>query len=216
MSSASDPARKRPGFLDNFRAAMTPPPLPEDTGGPIFRPRSVLIAVVLAILSGAILLFVGVSSALATNATTASTVNNINAAIATCQSEGIGTGSTVVIPTEGSDDVKNKAATCQGLTAPTDEQIASAKRLNVILSLVVAVVGAGAVAGGVLVHRGRRKGRTVMVVSVGVLVALTLFLSIQNPLLLVATLFLVVAVMLTFIGRGNLYFVMLRRRGAQR
>ncbi|GAA2005471.1 hypothetical protein JL107_04775 [Nakamurella flavida] len=216
MSSASGAPRKRPGFLDTFRAAMTPPPLPEDTGGPLVRPRSVTVAMVLALLAGAILLFVGVSSALATGSSTDAQVTRVNEAIATCNSQGIGTGPSVVVPTEGTDEAKTTATNCQALSTPTADQIASAKRFNVILSLVVAVLGVAAVAGGILINRSQRRGRTVVVVTVGVLVAMTLFLQVQNPLLLLSTLLLVVGVMLTFIGRGNLYFVMLRRRGAQK
>lgn len=193
---------------------MTPPPLPEDTGGPIVRPRGVTVAAALALVAGAIMLFIGVAALLTTDQAVENAVATGNERIAACNAEGIGIGPSVVIP-EGDDAGRARATECAQYAEPTPELIDSFKTQSRIVAGAVALFGLAAVAAGFLLLRRPTLGRKVLIPTVVLLVMATLLLSIQNFLLLLATLFLVIAVMLTFIGRGNLYFVLLRRRGAQ-
>ena len=54
MSFGAGDARKRPSFMDSFRAALTPAPLPPDDGKPLVRPNTVTIASVLAMAAGVV------------------------------------------------------------------------------------------------------------------------------------------------------------------
>jgi hypothetical protein len=212
MSAASGEPTRRPGFFDSFRAAMTPPPLPDDDGKPPVRPWTVLLSVVLAVVAGLALVFVGVAAAATVDSGAQNAVEFVDDELAKCVSDGIGRGEAVVVPEDGDQEAQARATFCRDQQPLTADEISSFKTNNIILGVILAVAGLATIAGGVLVLRERLIGRRIIIVVTVLLVAASLLLGLQSLPLLVATLFLVGSVMLTLIGKGNQYFQFLRRR----
>src|SRR4051794_38239956 len=111
MSFGLGDARKRPGIFDSFRAAMTPPPLPEDDGQPIKPPGTVKAATVLAMLGGLICLIVGGYTLLTTDELLTAAVSSYNQEITNCTTQFQGIGDAVVIPAGASEEVNASATT---------------------------------------------------------------------------------------------------------
>jgi len=214
MSSASGDSRKRPGIFDSFRAAMTPAALPEDDGAPIVPPRTVTIATVLAIVAGLIFVFIGAVSLATTDQQLDQAVKTYNASVADCITKFGGIGDAVVVPESASDADKTQSDTCKQYVQLTPDTIAAAKRQNVIISVVIVVIGLIAGVGGWFLRAGVRWSRLMVVGAVLVSVILTMMFSVQNLFTLVGTLLTVVAVMLSYIGKGGVYFARMRARRA--
>ena len=68
--------------------------------------------------------------------------------------------------------------------------------------------------GGWFLRAGVRWSRLMVVGAVLVSVILTMMFSVQNLFTLVGTLLIVVAVMLSYIGKGGVYFARMRARRA--
>src|SRR6478752_1796211 len=121
MSFGIGDGRKRPGIFDSFRAAMTPPPLPEDDGQPIKPPGPVTAATVLAMLAGLVFLVIGGFSLLTTNDQLNSAVASYNQAISECTTKFQGIGDAVVVPPGASTDDTAAADVCKQYRPLTDE-----------------------------------------------------------------------------------------------
>ena len=214
MSFGMGDARKRPGIFDSFRAAMTPPPLPEDDGLPIKPPGPVTAATVLAMLAGLVFLVIGGFSLLTTDDQLNTAVAAYNDQISSCTTQFQGIGAAVVVPAGASEDVTRAATTCQGMTVLTDETISAAKTQNIIISAVIAVIGVIALAGGWFLRTGVRWSRLAVGGAVVISVILTMAFQVSNLLTLVATLLMIIAVMLCFVGKGAVYFARLKARRA--
>ena len=214
MSFGLGDARKRPGIFDSFRAAMTPPPLPEDDGQPIKPPGTVTAATVLAMLAGLVFLVIGGFSLLTTDDQLNSAVASYNAAISDCTTEFQGIGNAVVVPAGASADVTAAADVCKSYQPLTDDAISAARTQNVIISVVITVIGLVALAGGWFLRTGARWSRLALVGAVIISVILTMAFQVSNLLTLVATLLMIIAVMLCFVGQGAVYFARLKARRA--
>lgn len=214
MSFGMGDARKRPGIFDSFRAAMTPPPLPEDDGQPIKPPGQVTAATVLAMLAGLVFLVIGGFSLLTTNDQLNTAVASYNQAISECTTKFQGIGDAVVVPPGASADDTSAADVCKQYRPLTDETISSAKTQNIMISVVIVIIGVVALAGGWFLRVGARWSRLAVAGAVVISVILTMAFQVSNLLTLVATLLLIVAVMLCFVGKGAVYFARLKARRA--
>lgn len=212
MSSGAGEPRKRPGFMDSFRAALTPAPLPPDDGKPLVRPRTVTIATALAFAAGAIFVLIGGFSLATTNDQLDQAIAAYNDDIKSCIQQFGGIGDAVVVPSGASTDDANKAETCKSYIPLTDEAISSARTQNILISAIVVVVGVIAVVGGWFLRTGQRWGRVAVVVAVLLSVVLSMMFRVSNLFTLGASLMLIVAVMLCFIGQGGTYFARIKAR----
>jgi hypothetical protein len=214
MSSAAGDARKRHGFMDSFRAALTPPALPPDDGKPLVRPRAVVIASALAMAAGVIFVLIGGFSIVTTDDQLNQAVAQYNANVATCTSQFGGIGDAVVVPAGASTDVTNQAEACKGYIPLTDEAISGARTQNIMISSIVVVVGLISLVGGWFLRSGHRWGRISVIGAVLLSVVLTMLFQVSNLFTLAASLMLIVAVMLCFIGQGGAYFARIKARRA--
>lgn len=214
MSFGAGEPRKRPGFMDSFRAALTPAPLPPDDGKPLVRPRAVTIATVLVFAAGAIFVLIGGFSLVTTNDQLDQAVAAYNDDIKSCTQQFGGIGDAVVVPSGASTDDANKAETCKAYAPLTDEMISGARTQSILVSAIVIVVGLVASAGGWFLRTGQRWGRVAVIVAVLLSVVLSLLFRVSNLFTLGASLMLIVAVMLCFIGQGGVYFARMKARRA--
>jgi hypothetical protein len=214
MSFGMGDARKRPGIFDSFRAAMTPPPLPEDDGQPIKPPGAVTAATVLAMLAGLVFLVIGGFSLLTTSDQLNTAVASYNQAISECTTKFQGIGDAVVVQPGASADDTSAADVCKQYQPLTDETISAAKTQNIIISAVIVVIGLVALAGGWFLRAGARWARLAVGGAVVISVILTMAFQVSNLLTLVATLLMIIAVMLCFVGKGAVYFARLKARRA--
>lgn len=212
MSFGSGDPRKRPGLFDSFRAAMTPPPLPPDDGQPIRPPGSVTAATVLSLVAGLVFLFIGGVSLVSTDEQLDNAVRAYNASIAECVTDFQGIGEQVVVPVGANADDTSRAEACKQFRPLTDETVSSARTQNIIISVVILVIGLIAAVGGWFLRSGAGWGRLTVVGAVVLSIIVTLFFRVSNIFTLAATLLLIVAVMLSYIGRGATYFSRLKAR----
>ena len=215
MSFGSGDPRKRPGLFDSFRAAMTPPPMPEDDGLPIVPPRSITIASILSLVAGLVFLFIGGVSLATTDEQLDNAVKAYNTTVAQCVKDFQGIGDAVVVPVNPTADQSSRSDSCKQFRPLTDETINSARTQNIIISVVIVVIGLIAGVGGWFLRRGATWSRLTVAGAVVLSIVVTLFFQVSNIFTLAATLLLIVAVMLSYIGRGAMYFARLkaRRRG---
>ena len=212
MSFGSGDPRKRPGLFESFRAAMTPPPLPVDDGQPLKPPRTVVAATVMAILAGVVFLFIGGVSLATTDTQLDNAVKTYNDAVAQCVSDFGGIGDTVVVPAGASTDDTNRAESCKQYRPLTPETISGARTQNIIISAIIVVVGLIAAVGGWFLRSGTGWSRLTVAGAVVLSIILTLVFQVSNLFTLVATLLPIIAVMLSYIGKGGVYFAQLKAR----
>jgi hypothetical protein len=214
MSFGIGDANKRPGIFDSFRAAMTPPPLPEDDGEPIRPPRTVVVASVMSILAGLVFLLIGGVSLFTTDEQLNNAVAAYNKTISECTTQFQGIGDAVVVPPGASADQVTQADTCRQYQPLTDEAISTAKTQNIMISVVIVVIGVIAVVGGWFLRSGARFSRLTVAGGVVISVLVTMMFQVSNLFTLVATLVMIIAVMLCYIGKGAVYFARLKARRA--
>lgn len=214
MSFGIGDSNKRPGIFDSFRAAMTPPALPEDDGLPIKPPRPVLAATVLSMLAGLVFVVIGGVSLVTNEDQLNTAVASYNQAISDCTTQFGGIGEAAIVAAGATEEVTAKVTACQGYRPLTDEAISAAKTQNMIISVVILVIGLVAAAGGWFLRVGARWSRIAVVGAVVISVVLTMAFQVANLLTLVSTLLLIVAVMLCFVGKGAVYFARLKARRA--
>jgi len=191
---------------------LTPPVVPEDDDPtqPLVAPTAVRVAVVLAIVAGALYLFIGLVGAFNTTSAIDAQVANYNAKIVECQEKVGGIGDQVT--TTPADAVKDLATTCAKLQPITPAVIQSAKTQNLLFAVIIALMGAAAVGAGWFLRAGAKWAKRVLIGLIALAFVGTLLLGIGNLLLLVGTLLLAVAVMLTIVGRGGVYFTRVANR----
>jgi hypothetical protein len=214
MSFSSGENRKRPGIFDSFRAAMTPAPLPEDDGRPIPPPRTVNIATALCLIGGLIFAFVGIYALTITNSYIDDAVSQYSADVASCQTNYGGIGDAVVVADSAADDVKAKADNCKQLVQLTPDLVDGARSRWIVTYAITSVIGALAIVGGWFLRSGARWARFMVLGGVLLSVILTMLFQSSSLYTLVASLLMVVAVMLSFIGKGGVYFARMRGRRA--
>jgi|SRR5690349_339719 hypothetical protein len=214
MSSGAGEARKRPGFMDSFRAALTPPPMPPDDGKPLVRPTTVTVASVLAILAGAIFVFLGATSVLTLDNQVTVAVSDYNKAVDDCRARFGGIDGSASAPAGASTDDTNAAQSCNSLTPLTEDMISSYRTSNIVFGAIFVVLGVVAAAGGWFLRAGNRWGRLAVIGVVLINVIFSVMLGVANVLILGASLMLIAAVMLCFIGKGGVYFARVKARRA--
>ena len=202
---------KRPGIFDSFRAAMAPKELPPDDGQPLRPPGTVTAATVLAMLAGLVFLLIGGVSLATTEDQLNNAVKSYNASISECTIKYGGIGEAVVVPSGPPQDV-TAAQDCQTYVVLTDSAISAAKTQNIVISVVIVVIGLIALAGGWFLRQGARWGRLAVAGSVVLSVIITMLYQIPNIFTLGATLVMIIAVMLCYIGQGAVYFARLKAR----
>ena len=214
MSFGIGDSNKKPGIFDSFRAAMAPPALPPDDGQPIKPPTTVLAAMALSILAGLVFVFIGGASLATTNEQVDLAVTAYNNAIADCTTEFGGIGSAVVVPEGASADVLADADSCKTYSTLTDETISGARTQNIMISATILVIGLVALVGGFFLRQGKRWSRFMLIGAVVLSVLITMLFQVSNIFTLGATLLLIVAVMLCYIGKGGIFFARIRARRA--
>ena len=212
MSFGLGDARKRPGIFDSFKAAMTPPELPPDDGSPIAPPRAVIIATAMSMLAGLVFLLIGGVSLFTTDDQLNNAVAAYNRSISECTTKFGGIDTAVVVPAGASADDTTLAESCKKYRPLTDETISSAKTQNVLISVIIVVIGLIAAVGGWFLRPGAGWSRLTVAGAVVLSIIVTLFFQVSNIFTLAATLLLIVAVMLCYIGRGAMYFARLKAR----
>jgi len=217
MSFGLGDARKRPGIFDSFRAAMTPAELPPDDGKPLSPPKAVLAATAMAIFAGVLFLFSGAYSLLTVDEGLELQVAAYNAQAADCLLPPInGVGDQAVIPPDASEAIIAQGQACQKLLyqkVPQDA-IDGARTQIIVVSLVYVVIGIAIATAGWFLRSGAGWSRLLLVGTIALSVIVTMVLQFSNILTLGATLLMVVAVMLCFIGKGAIYFARTKARRA--
>ena len=214
MSFGAGDARKRPGFMDSFRAALTPAPLPPDDGKPLVRPDHRHDRLGAGHAAGVIFVLIGGFSIATTDDQLNQAIAQYNTSISECTNQFGGIGDAVVVPAGASTDVTNQAEACKTYIPLTDDAISGARTQNIMISAIVVGIGLIALAAGWFLRSGNRWGRVALVVAVLLSVVLSMMFRVSNLFTLGASLLLIIAVMLCFIGKGGVYFSRVKARRA--
>lgn len=218
MTTPGQPPRG--GFLANISKALTPPIIEdEDPTVPLVRPRSVSIASILVALAAVGFIFLGAVSLANLNDDLGKAVINYNSVVATCQSDYSGIGDAAVAKQNATADQTKSFTSCKGITSTTvtPDMLSAAKSRASLVSWVMVVFGVIAMAGAWFLFTGVAWARRLLVGLVVVTMLMTLLLQISHPITLVATLFIVAAVLLCYLGKGGVFFTkaLLRRKAAR-
>lgn len=189
-------------------AALAPKPLPDDDGGPIRAPRGVLAAMALAVIAGVVYVLSGGLGALTVDSMMATSKKQYQGWIDTCTSQFGGIGTTAV--TESSPT--GAAATCRGLVTMTSNDWDSFQTASVIVSTVFFAMGVALIAAGIFTRLGRLWARRVMVAVTIITVLAAMMLGMTSPVILGATVLLMVAVVLCYVSTGATYFLRVKAR----
>lgn len=192
----------RRGFLASLSAALSPPPIPEDDTGPLTAPKGVLTAMVLTILSGAIYVFSGGLGVLTIGQLMEQSKEQYQQWITDCTREygGIGSAITAESPT-------GSAAACQSLSEMTPDAWESFRTASVVVSTVFLLMGLALVAAGFFLRLGRKWARRTMVSIAVITVAAAMLLGMTSPIVLAATLLLMIAIVLCYLFTGGTFFL---------
>src|SRR6185312_11479421 len=138
--------RPRRGFLAGLAERLAPPVVPEDDDPtqPLVPPTAVKTAVILAVVAGALYLFIGLVGAF-----------NTNSAI------------DVQVAATPAADLTDLATTCKGLQPLTPDLIQSAKTQNMLFAVIIALMGAAAVAAGWFLRAGAKWAKRVLIGLIG-------------------------------------------------
>lgn len=206
---SNQPGRpQKRGFLASMSAALAPQPIPDDDNGPLRAPKGVVAAMVLAIVAGAVYVFSGGLGVLTINSMLAASRKQYEGWISDCTSQFGGIGTTAV--TESS--VTGSAATCQGLVEMTASDWSSFKMASVIVSAVFLVMGLGLIAAGIFLRLGRLWARRVAIGVTVITVLAAMMLGMTSPVVLGATLLLMICVVLCYVSSGATYFMRVKAR----
>lgn len=220
MSSSSTPPN-RSGFFANFARAITPPVVleDEDPDQPLVAPRTVTIASIIALLAAALYIFIGVQTFLATSSDQARVdyVADYDRFVAECTTKVGGVGAAAKEPADATDEIKRWVQPCASLTQSVDEMFDRAVTQARIGASVLLVIGLVTAAAGWFLRTGAMWARRTLVGIVVVNMLITMFMpAMGNLLTMVAALLLVAAVLLTYLGKGGVFFARaaLRRKAA--
>jgi hypothetical protein len=198
----------RRGFLASLSAALTPPPLPDDDSGPLKAPRGVLVAMVLTILSGTIFVLSGGLGLVTMDSMMSASKKQYQGWMDDCRAQFGGIGTTAVTETSPT----GSAATCQSLVEMTGSDWDSFQTASVIVSSVFLLMGVALVGAGIFLRVGRMWARRVAIAVTIVNVLAAMMLGMTSPIVLGATLLLMIAVVLCYISTGGMYFIRVRAR----
>lgn len=212
----------RRGFLANLSKAMAPPIIEDDDPSvPLVRPRAVLIAAILVGISAVMFLFGGIGALVTTESSLAAQEQQYPQFLADaakqCDPYG-GIGAAAVAPADATDDVKKLVTQCQGVLPAVTDQMRDNYRSSIRTpSIVLTVMGLIALAAGIFLFRGTPVARKLLVGLVIITMLVTMLLQISTPLTLVATLFIVASVLMSYLGKGGVYFAkaLLRQKAAR-
>lgn len=217
MTTPGDRPR-RSGFLASLSSALTPPVVTDDEPDkPLTVPRTVRLATVLTMLAGLLFLFLGVNSLVNLDRDLNAAVTAYSDGIAKCTSEVGGIGDRVVAPAQGAPkEQTDLAEQCKKVIPLTQEMKDGAQSRATMVSWVLIVVGVAAVAVGWFLRTGAPWARRTAVGLVVVTMVIAMLLQISNLLTMLATLFLVAAVLMSYLGSGGVFFTRsaMRRRAA--
>lgn len=223
MTTPADRPR-RGGFLNNLSAALTPPVIEDDDPSkPLVAPRGIIVSTVLSILAGLLFIYMGAMSLTNLNSDLDRAVTAYQEDTAKCkqefgQSGGSGINGQAKPAENAAQDVKDRAANCNKYTSATvtQEMRDNAKSRTTIISVAFVVLGFAAVSAGWFLRQGAAWARRLLVGVVAVTMIATMFLGVSNLLTLLATVGLVVAVLLSYLGKGGVFFAraLARRRAA--
>ena len=213
----------RRGFLANLSKAMAPPIIEDDDPSvPLVRPRGVLIASILVGIAGLMFLYNGIGTLANIESNLATAEAQFPAQMAEIQTQCApygGIGPAAVIPAGASEDVTKTVQSCQGITSTsvTNEMRENFRSGQRTPSIVLTVMGLIALAAGVFLFRGAPWARKLLVGLVILTMLVTMLLQISTMLTLIATLFIVAAVLMSYLGKGGVYFAkaLLRQKAAR-
>jgi hypothetical protein len=141
-------------------------------------------------------------------------LSEYNKLIADCSQKFGGIGTAAVVPADASAEVTSQAEACQGYSAVSDQMISNFRTTVAVFGAIYIVIGLAALVGGWFLRSGNRWGRIVVVAVVLLTVILSMLFQASNLFTLAASLMLIVAVMLCFIGKGGVYFARVKGRRA--
>jgi hypothetical protein len=199
---------QRRGFLASLSAALTPPPLPEDDSGPLKAPKGVLAAMVLTVLAGVIFVLSGGLGLITMDSMIAASKKQYQGWLDDCRQQFGGIGTTAVTETSPT----GSAATCQSLVEMTGSDWDSFQTASVIVSTVFLLMGLALVAAGIFLRVGRLWARRVAIAVTIIPVLAAMRLGMTSPVVLGATLLLMIAVVLCYISTGGMFFLRVRAR----
>lgn len=212
----------RRGFLANLSKAMAPPIIEDDDPSvPLVRPRGVLIAAILVGIAAVMFLFNGIGTLLNIESNLAAQEQQYPAFLADagkqCAPYG-GIGAAATAPADASEDVKKLVTQCQAVSpAVTDQMRDNFRSQQRTPSIVLTVMGLIAAAAAVFLFRGAPMARKLLVGLVIITMLVTMLLQISNVFTLIATLFIVASVLMSYLGKGGVYFAkaLLRQKAAR-
>lgn len=199
---------QRRGFLAQMSAALAPRPLPDDDTGPLTAPKGVLAAMILSIVAGAVYVMSGGLGVITINSMLSASRKQYQTWIDDCTAQFGGIGTTAVTETSPT----GSAATCRGLAEMTTADWSSFKTASVIVSVVFLVMGIGLIFAGIFLRRGALWARRVTVAVTIITVLAAMMLGMTSPVVLGATVLLMVAVVLCYVSSGATYFMRVRAR----
>lgn len=218
MTTPGDRPR-RGGFLSNLSSALTPPIITDDDPDkPLVAPTGVKVASVMIALAGLLFLYMGINSLATQNSQLDLAVANYNSAVAQCTQQVGGIGDQAKAPDGATEDLTKMATTCKGYTSATVTQEMKDNAIShlQLVSWIVIVVGAAAVGISWFLRSGAAWARRSAVGLVIATMIVTMFLQVSNLFTMIATLLLVAAVLMCYLGKGGVYFVKtaMRRKAA--
>ncbi|WP_353650399.1 hypothetical protein ABLG96_05585 [Nakamurella sp. A5-74] len=212
----------RRGFLANLSKAMAPPIIEDDDPSvPLVRPRAILIAAILVGIAAVMFLFNGVGTLVTIESNLAKAEQAYPTQLIEIQKQcapygGIGAAATA--PQGAADDVVKTVQSCQQVQpSVTNEMRDNFRSSQRTPSLVVTVMGLIAAAAGFFLFRGVPWARRLLVGLVIITMLVTMLLQISNVFTLIATLFIVVSVLMSYLGKGGVFFAkaLLRQKAAR-
>lgn len=215
MTTPGDRPR-RGGFLSNISAALTPPIITDDDPDkPLVAPTTVKVSSVLIAIAGLLFLYMGINSLATQDAQLDNAVSVYTARVNDCTTTVGGIGEAVTDqPESATQEQKDQADKCKQIPPLTQEMKDNAVSHLQLVSWIVIVIGLASVAISWFLRSGTAWARRSAVGLVVATMILTMFLQVSNLFTMVATLFLVAAVLMCYLGKGGVYFAKtaMRRR----
>ena len=208
MTSSHEPPAARRGFLASLSAALTPQPIPDNDTGPLVPPRSVIVAMVLAIVAGVVYLFAGTVSVVGLNSALQQQRTSYENQIQDCTRQFGGVGTSAITQTSPT----GAAQTCQRMLTMADSDWDNFRTASLVVAVAFLVMGALLVVAGWFLRAGRAWARRSAVTVAIITVLAALMLGVSSPILLAATLLVMVAVVLCYLASGATYFQRVKLR----